>query len=102
MPILPGTDGGAARSFVVAGWKKTILPGSSPGIWISPFTEGLADGVGLVGFGIVSEAASGKSMFEQMLHLAPDTFQAVALCPLHLAPAVPDVVVVEGLPEQLM
>ncbi len=82
--------------------KGLSCPAAARTFGFRPLPKALAEGDGLVGFGIVSEAASGKNMFEQMPHLAPDSFQAVALCPLQLALATPDVVVVEGLPEQLM
>ena len=64
--------------------------------------EGLATGKGLVGFGIVSQAETGRTMFEGMPRLNAGTVDHIAACPLALAPAMPDVIVVEGLPEQLM
>jgi len=62
----------------------------------------LASGQGLVGFGIVSKPDTGREMFEGMLRLPPGTLAGIALCPLASAPALPDVVVVEGPPEPLM
>ena len=64
--------------------------------------EGLATGKGLVGFGIVSKPATGRRMFEGMPQFAQGAVSIIAACPLSLAPAIPDVVVVEGSPEQLM
>jgi uncharacterized protein (DUF169 family) len=67
-----------------------------------PLPQGLQTGKGLVGFGIVGEPESGATMFRGMTCLEPGTVAGVALCPLAKAPALPDVVVVEGPPEQLM
>lgn len=69
---------------------------------IRALPEGLATGKGLVGFGIVSEPATGKAMFDGMTRLQLGSLAGVAVCPLAAAPAAPDVVVVEGPPEQLM
>jgi len=75
----------AAAAF---GWKQ--LPAS------------LASGAGLVGFGIVAEAETGHTMFADMPRLPYGAISEIAACPLALAPALPDVIVVEGRPEQLM
>jgi uncharacterized protein (DUF169 family) len=55
-----------------------------------------------VGFGIVREPEVGRAMFEGMRYLEMNALAGLALCPLHAAPRLPDVVVVEGTPEQLM
>jgi uncharacterized protein (DUF169 family) len=62
----------------------------------------LANGKGLVGFGIVADEAVGQRMFADMPRLADASNTSIALCPLRLAPHIPDVVVVEGPPEVLM
>jgi uncharacterized protein (DUF169 family) len=62
----------------------------------------LANGKGLVGFGIVGDAGAGQRMFAGMPRLAEDGISKIALCPLRLAPRIPDVVVVEGSTEVLM
>jgi len=62
----------------------------------------LANGKGLVGFGIVAEATVGERMFAAMPRLAEGSVSSIALCPLSLAPHLPDIVVVEGPPEVLM
>jgi uncharacterized protein (DUF169 family) len=62
----------------------------------------LANGKGLVGFGIVGDAGAGHGMFAGMPRLAEGSIAKIALCPLRLAPHIPDVVVVEGLAEVLM
>jgi uncharacterized protein (DUF169 family) len=64
--------------------------------------EALSEGRGLAGFGIVREPHTGKVMFEGMRYLEMGELAGVGLCPLHAAPRLPDVVVVEGTPEQLM
>jgi uncharacterized protein (DUF169 family) len=62
----------------------------------------LANGKGLVGFGIVADEAVGERMFAGMPRLADSSIAGIALCPLRFAPRVPDVVVVEGPAEVLM
>ncbi len=63
----------------------------------------LESGEALVGFGIVSDAAIGRTMFEQMPRLPMGVLAAVATAPLGAkTPRPPDVVVVEGPAEQLM
>jgi uncharacterized protein (DUF169 family) len=77
-------------------------PAAAKAFGFKPLPEGLQTGKGLVGFGIVAEAASGARMFAGMACLEPGTVVRLALCPLAEAPALPDVMVVEGPPEQLM
>lgn len=69
-----------------------------------PLPDGLASGNGLVGFGIVEDAETGRAMFEGMPHLMPGDVQQIALSPLDQGPpdVTPDVVVVEAPPEHLM
>lgn len=55
-----------------------------------------------MGFGIVGDEAVGKRMFDGMPRLADRSVARIALCPLRLAPRIPDVVVVEGRAEVLM
>lgn len=62
----------------------------------------LASGEGLVGFGIVETPATGKKMFDAMPRLTHGKIAAVAAAPLGKLDALPDVVVVEAQPEQLM
>lgn len=61
-----------------------------------------ASGRCLVGFGIAREPETGRAMFEGMRYLEMGALAGVALCPLHASPRQPDVVIVEGTPEQLM
>jgi uncharacterized protein (DUF169 family) len=77
-------------------------PAAASAFGFKPLPEGLATGKGLVGFGIVSEPATGKTMFEGMTRFPPGSLAGIAVCPLAAAPATPDVVVVEGPPEPLM
>ena len=82
--------------------NELACPAAARAFGFKPLPEGLQSGKGLVGFGIVAEPASGARMFAGMACLEPGTVARLALCPLAEAPALPDVVVVEGPPEQLM
>lgn len=77
-------------------------PAAAAAFGLRSLPEGLVNGKGLVGFGIVQKAETGARMFRDMPRLEPGTVDAFALAPLRLAPRTPDVVVVEGNPEQLM
>jgi uncharacterized protein (DUF169 family) len=81
---------------------ELACPAAASAFGFRPLTDGLATGKGLVGFGIVAEPATGKVMFEGMTRLPSGSFEGIAVCPLGAAPALPDVVVVEGPPEPLM
>ena len=91
---------GGERVIVEA--DELACPAAAKAFGFKPLPEGLQTGKGLVGFGIVAEPESGAHMFEGMSCLEPGTVARLALCPLAEAPALPDVVVVEGPPEQLM
>jgi uncharacterized protein (DUF169 family) len=82
--------------------SELACPAAAAAFGFRPLTESLASGKGLVGFGIVAEPATGKSMFDGMTRLPSGSVGAIAACPLGVAPALPDVVVVEGPPEPLM
>ena len=62
----------------------------------------LAGGDGLVGFGIVQDPLVGKAMFKGMPRIQSGELSLIAACPLSKSQWQPDVVVVEGLAEQLM
>ncbi len=81
---------------------EVACPAAARAFGFKPLPDGLQTGKGLVGFGIVAEATSGARMFEGMSCLERGTVARLALCPLAAAPRLPDVVVVEGPPEQLM
>lgn len=82
--------------------EQISCPAAAMAVGFRPLPEGLASGKGLVGFGITQQPETGKIMFENMPHLESGSITHVALCPLKDAPLLPDVVVVEGKPEQLM
>lgn len=77
-------------------------PAAAAAFGFRPLPEKLATGEGLVGFGIVRTPEQGRRMFESMTRFAPGALAGLALAPLGLAEAAPDVVVVEGEVEQLM
>jgi len=77
-------------------------PAASAAFGFRALPEGLASGKGLVAYGIVHEEETGRTMFEHMARLPPGETTCIALMPLGRANRVPDVVVVEGPPEQLM
>jgi uncharacterized protein (DUF169 family) len=77
-------------------------PAAATAFGFRPLPPQLANGKGLVGFGIVADRAVGERMFAGMPRLIEGTVASIALCPLRLAPRVPDVVVVEGPSEVLM
>jgi uncharacterized protein (DUF169 family) len=77
-------------------------PAAAAAFGFRPLPEGLASGRGLVGFGIVKEADTGRAMFASMPRFAPGEIAALALSPLGEVAASPDVVVVEGPVEALM
>ena len=81
---------------------ELACPAAAKAFGFKPLPQALQTGKGLVGFGIVAEPESGANMFSGMTCLEPGTVARLALCPLAEAPALPDVVVVEGPPEQLM
>jgi uncharacterized protein (DUF169 family) len=77
-------------------------PAAAAAFGFRPLPPQLANGKGLVGFGIVAEAAVGERMFAAMPRFDDRSIASIALCPLCLAPRLPDVVVVEGPAEVLM
>ncbi|HOJ72107.1 MAG TPA: DUF169 domain-containing protein [Syntrophorhabdaceae bacterium] len=77
-------------------------PAAASAFGIKSLPSGLKSGKGLVGFGIVSEEAVGKRMFELMPRLKDNEIKAIHLFPLESAGHIPDVVVVEDEIEKLM
>jgi uncharacterized protein (DUF169 family) len=77
-------------------------PAAASAFGFRPLPPQLANGKGLVGFGIVGDARVGQRMFAGMPRFAQGSIAKIALCPLRFAPRIPDVVVVEGLAEVLM
>lgn len=87
---------------VILDADELVCPAAARAFGFRPLTPALQTGKGLVGFGIVARPETGAEMFRGMTCLEPGTVARLALCPLAEAPALPDVVVVEGPPEQLM
>ena len=82
--------------------EELACPAAAAAFGFRPLPEGLATGKGLVGFGIVEDPSTGRTMFEGMPRLGPGRVTLIAAAPLSAARAIPDVVVVEGPPEALM
>jgi uncharacterized protein (DUF169 family) len=82
---------------------RVASPAAARAFGFRALPPALESGEALVGFGIVSDAAIGRAMFEQMPRFQMGALAAVATAPLGTAaPRPPDVVVVEGPAEQLM
>ena len=77
-------------------------PAAAAAFGFRPLPAGLRSGKGLVGYGIVSDEAVGRRMFEAMPHFEPGQIGGLLLFPLEQAEQVPHVVVVEAEVEQLM
>ena len=87
---------------VLLGAENLSCPAAASAFGFRPLPEGLRSGKGLVGFGIVSNEAVAKKMFEKMPKLAPGQIKWLHLFPLTGAMKHPDVVVVEDEIESLM
>lgn len=77
-------------------------PAAAAAFGFKPLTEGLKAGKGLVGFGIVENEATGKTMFEGMASLPQGKLKSLYLFPLETATIEPNIVVVEDEIEKLM
>jgi uncharacterized protein (DUF169 family) len=77
-------------------------PAAAAAFGFKPLPDGLKTGKGLVGFGIVDEEATGRTMFEGMTILPQGKLKALYLFPLETATIEPDIVVVEDETEKLM
>jgi uncharacterized protein (DUF169 family) len=77
-------------------------PAAAAAFGFKPLPDGLKTGKGLVGFGIVNEDSTGKTMFEGMTTLPQGKLKALYLFPLETATMEPDIVVVEDETEKLM
>ncbi|MGB9696547.1 MAG: DUF169 domain-containing protein [Ignavibacteria bacterium] len=77
-------------------------PAAAAAFGFKSLPDGLKTGKGLVGFGIVNEEITGKTMFEGMTTLPPGKLKALYLFPLEIATIEPDIVVVEDETEKLM
>ncbi|HBL74085.1 MAG: hypothetical protein A2W90_12820 [Bacteroidetes bacterium GWF2_42_66] len=79
-----------------------VCPAAAAAFGFKPLPEALKSGKGLVGFGIINEEATGKTMFEGMTTLPQGKLNALYLFPLETATIEPDIVVVEDETEKLM
>jgi uncharacterized protein (DUF169 family) len=77
-------------------------PAAAAAFGFKQLPDGLKTGKGLVGFGIVNEEATGRTMFEGMTTLPMGKLKALYLFPLETANIEPDIVVVEDETEKLM
>jgi uncharacterized protein (DUF169 family) len=77
-------------------------PAAAAAFGFKKLPEGLKTGKGLVGFGIVNEESTGRTMFEGMTILPQGKLIALYLFPLETAVIEPDIVVVEDETEKLM
>jgi uncharacterized protein (DUF169 family) len=87
---------------VVLDGEGISCPAAASAFGLRPLPEGLRSGKGLVGFGIVSDPAVGRRMFEDMPRFEAGQIHHLELLPLKQADRIPQVVVVEGEVEQLM
>ncbi|HPU30610.1 MAG TPA: DUF169 domain-containing protein [Syntrophorhabdaceae bacterium] len=87
---------------VILDSEGIACPAAASAFGFRNLPDGLKSGKGLVGFGIVSDEAVGKRMFEVMPHLESSEIKAIYLYPLEKAMFIPDVVVVEDEIEKLM
>lgn len=77
-------------------------PAAAAAFGFKSLPDGLKTGKGLVGFGIVNQENTGKTMFEGMTTLPQGELKALYLFPLETAEIEPDIVVVEDEIEKLM
>lgn len=102
-------------AFVLLDGQGLACPAAAAAFGFKTLPDALANGKGLVGFGIAGRPEVGQVMFQGMSRLAAGSISTLALCPLSQVPEIgegpgaeegrarrPDVVVVEATPEQLM
>jgi len=77
-------------------------PAAAAAFGFRPLPEGLRNGSGLVGFGIVANASVGQRMFQEMPTLPAGQIHSLYVFPLEQAEALPDVIVIEDEVEKLM
>jgi len=84
--------------------ENVSCPAVASALGFKPLPEKLASGEMPAAFGIFASAEAGRRTIESMPRLEQGKYAAVAVLPLAEAGAncEPDVVIVEGLPEQLM
>jgi uncharacterized protein (DUF169 family) len=84
---------------LVKKFHARLLPQLSDSIL---YQKKLESGRGLIGFGIVSDPAVGKKMFEGMSRLKSEHIQQLHIFPLNKAEYIPDTAIVEDDTEKLM
>ncbi len=89
-------------SHVILDAVGIACPAAAAAFGFKPLPESLKNGKGLVGFGIVNDEATGKTMFKGMTTLPQGQLKALYLFPLETATIEPDIVVVEDETEKLM
>jgi len=77
-------------------------PAAAAAFGFRPLPEGLRNGSGLVGFGIVADASVGQCMFQEMPTLPAGQIHSLHVFPLEQAEVLPDVIVIEDEVEKLM
>jgi len=87
---------------VALGVNGISCPAAAAAFGFKALPEGLRTGKGLVGFGIVKDEASGRTMFENMTVLPLGKLNDIYLFPLEEAIIEPDIIVVEDETEKLM
>ncbi len=87
---------------VILGEEGISCPAAAAAFGFRALPQGLESGKGLVGFGIVSDEAVGRTMFARVPRLGPGQVRFLHLFPLEQATLFPDVVVVEDEVEKLM
>lgn len=87
---------------VSLGANGISCPAAAAAFGFKALPEGLKTGKGLVGFGIVKDEASGRTMFENMTVLPQGRLNDIYLFPLEDAITEPDIIVVEDETEKLM
>jgi uncharacterized protein (DUF169 family) len=87
---------------VILDAEGIACPAAAAAFGFRALPDGLKSGQGLVGFGIVSDALVGKTMFANMPTLEPGTLIRLSIFPLDQADEIPDIIVVEDEVEKLM
>jgi len=77
-------------------------PAAAAAFGFRSLPEGLRNGSGLVGFGIVANASVGQRMFQEMPTLPAGQIHSLHVFPLEQTKALPDVIVIEDEVEKLM
>lgn len=89
-------------SHVLLDAEGISCPAAAAAFGFKPLPDGLKNGKGLVGFGIVNEEITGKAMFEGMTTLPQGQLKALYLFPLDTATVEPDIIAIEDETEKLM